>query len=186
VVFTRARRERTWSVTLGVLLIVLGIVAMIVPVFASLMLIKIIGWLLIFAAIEQAVDAFQSRGEGGLFLKVLLVVVYGVVALLLLFRPVSGAIAATAIIATLFLLDGVMEIALGLQRRREGKGSGWLFAGGVMSLVFAGIVLYWFPLSAAWTIGLLVGIRLVVKGIEHITRWSPGMEPGAGAGKRAA
>ncbi|HEY6271430.1 MAG TPA: DUF308 domain-containing protein [Terriglobales bacterium] len=185
-VFTKARRERTWSVTLGVLLILLGILAMIVPVFASLMLIKLLGWLLIFAAIEQAVEAFQSRGEGGLFLKVSLAVVYGVVALMLLFRPVSGAIAATAIIATLFLLDGVMEILLALQMRREGRPTQWIIIGAVMSLVFAGIVLYWFPLSAAWTIGLLVGIRLVVKGIEHLTRWSPGTEPAAGRGRRAA
>ena len=53
--------------------------------------------LLILAAMEQAVYAFQSRGEGGLFFKVLLAVLYAVVAGMLLRRPVSGAIAATAI-----------------------------------------------------------------------------------------
>jgi uncharacterized membrane protein HdeD (DUF308 family) len=168
-VFTKARRERTSSTVLGVILIVLGAASMIVPVFATLMLIKIMAWLLIVAAIEQAVYAFRSRDEGGLVLKLLLAVVYGVVALMLLLKPASGAIAATAIIATLFLLDGVMEIVLGFQMRRQGRRSGWLFAGGIVSFVFAGIVLYWFPLSAGWTLGLLVGIRLVIKGIEQIS-----------------
>jgi uncharacterized membrane protein HdeD (DUF308 family) len=168
-VFTKARRERTSSAALGVILIILGVASMIIPVFATLMLVKIMGWLLLFAAVEQAVYAFRSRDEGGLVLKVLLAVVYGIVALMLLLRQVSGAIAATGIIATLFLLDGVMEIVLGFQVRRQGRRSGWLFAGGIVSLVFAGIVLYWFPLSAGWTLGLLVGIRLVIKGIEQIT-----------------
>jgi uncharacterized membrane protein HdeD (DUF308 family) len=172
-VFTKTRRERTSSTALGVILIILGVASMIVPLFATLMMIKIMGWLLIVAAIEQAVYAFRSRDEGGLVLKVLLAVVYGAVALMLLLRPVSGAIAATAIIATLFLLDGVMEIVLGFQMRRQGRRSGWLLAGGLVSLVFAGIVLYQFPLSAVWTIGLLVGIRLVIKGIEQITSSSP-------------
>lgn len=171
-VMSKARRESS-SVAMGVLLIFLGCLAVILPLYATLMVIKLLGWLLIVAAIEQAVYAFRTREEGGLFLKVLLSVVYGVVALLLLLRPVSGAMAATAIIATLFLLDGVLDIALGFKLRRDGIRTGWLFIGGSMSLLFAAIVLYRFPLSAIWTLGLLVGIRLVVKGIEQITRSSP-------------
>lgn len=169
-VFTKARRERTWSVTLGVLLIVLGIISLIAPVLASAMFIKLMGWLLIFAAIEQGVHAFQSREEGGLFLKMLLVIIYGAIGLTLLFRSVSGAIAATAIIATLFLLDGVTEIRLGFEMRRQGRRTQWIFIGGIMSLVFAGIMFFRFPVDAAWTIGVLIGSRLVVKGIEQITR----------------
>lgn len=169
-VFTKARRERTWSVTLGVLLIILGIIAVLAPVIASAMFIKLMGWLLVFAAIEQGVHAFQSREEGGLFLKILLVVIYGLIGLTLLFRPVSGAIAATAIIATLFLLDGITEIRLAFEMRRQGRRTQWLFIGGIMSLVFAGIIFFRFPVSAAWTIGVLVGSRLIVKGIEQITR----------------
>lgn len=169
-----AGRASIWSAALGVLLIILGIVAMVVPLFAALALIKLLGWLLIVAAMEQAVYAFQSRGEGGLFFKVLLAVLYAVIAGILLRRPVSGAIAATAIIGSLFLLDGIMEIALGLRMRRDSKESGWLFAGGILSLIFGTITLYWFPASAVWTIGLLVGIRLIFKGIGQIMRSSAG------------
>lgn len=51
-----------------------------------------------------------------------------------------------------------------------------------MALLFGGIILYRFPLSAMWTIGLLVGVRLVVKGITQIVRASPGAQPGVGRG----
>jgi uncharacterized membrane protein HdeD (DUF308 family) len=171
---TAIARARSWSVTLGVLLIIVGIFAMIVPLFATLVLITVIGWMLVLAAIEQAVHAFQTRSEGGFLFKVLLAVLYAIVAVMLLRRPVSGAIAATAIIATLFVLDGIMEMVLALQLRHVSRRSGWLFAGGMLSLIFGGIILYSFPVSAVWTIGLLVGIRLVFKGIEHIASASSG------------
>jgi uncharacterized membrane protein HdeD (DUF308 family) len=178
-------RARAWSITLGVLLIILGIVATSAPVFVSLIFIKL---LLILAAVEQAVYAVQSRGENTFLLIVLLAVVYGVIALMLLFRPVGGTMAVTVIIATLFLLDGIMEIALGVQMHRQGRRSQWLFIGGIVSLAFAGSILYRFPSSAGWTLGLLVGIRMFVKGIEQLTRWTRGVEPrtGTGTGKRAA
>jgi uncharacterized membrane protein HdeD (DUF308 family) len=172
-------RSRIWSLTLGTSLIVLGIVAITLPVFATAILIQLMGWLLIIAAIEQAIYAFKNREEGGIFWRILLAVLYGIAACMLLLRPVSGAVTATVIIAILFLLDGVTEIGLGLRLRRQSRASGWLLAGGAMSLLFGGIVLYQFPLSAMWTIGLLVDIRLVVKGIAQIMGAAPGSQPGA-------
>ena len=161
-------RANSWSVILGAVLIVLGVIAMFAPMFATFTLIKLMGWLLILAAIEQGIHAYQARGEGGVFWKVALAVLYAVVAILLLRRPVSGAMAATAILGVLFLLDGIAEIALGISTRREGGRSGWLFAGGVMSLLFGGIILRSFPVSALWVLGLLVGVRLIFKGVEQI------------------
>ncbi|HKD81091.1 MAG TPA: DUF308 domain-containing protein [Candidatus Angelobacter sp.] len=178
----REARARTWSRLLGILLILLGVVAIISPVFAMATLIKAMGWLLLIAAIEQAIDAFQSREEGGVFWRGLLAVVYGVAGCILLLRPASGAAAGTVIIAILFFLDGITEIGLGIQSRHESGTRGWLLAGGTMSLLFGGIILYRFPIGAMWTIGLFVGIRLVVKGITQIVRVSAAMHSGAGRG----
>ena len=108
----RARRANSWSVTLGVVLIILGVVAMFAPLLATLTLIKMMGWLLILAAIEQGIYAYKVRAEGGFFWKVALAVLYVVVGIMLLRRPVSGAMAAPAILGVLFLLDGIAEIAL--------------------------------------------------------------------------
>src|SRR5215472_10543661 len=94
-------RRKHGSTTLGVLLIVLGAIALLVPLFSALLFIRVIMWLLVFAAVEQVIYAFQTRGEGGLFLKVLLAVLYAVAGGLLLSRPVSGAIVVTAVIGFL-------------------------------------------------------------------------------------
>jgi len=174
------RRASRWSKILGVLLIAVGVVAIIVPFFAAQTMIRVMGWLLILAAIEQGVEAYQSRSEGGLFLKVFLAVLYAFVAFLLLGRPASGDAVAIVIIAMLFLLDGITEIALALRTRREGARSEWLFAGGAISFLFGAIILYTFPVNSLWIVGLLVGIRLIVKGIEQITSSLPRVKPGAG------
>ena len=163
-----APRPRGLSIALGALLIILGICAMIVPFTATMAVIFLIGWLLIIAAVEQAIYAFRSGDQGGVLLKILLAVLYGVVGTMVLRRPVSGAMAATAIIATLLIIDGVMEIALGFQLGRRSRRTGWLFAGGVLSLLMGIIIWRAFPLSATWVIGLFVGIRLIFKGVEHI------------------
>jgi uncharacterized membrane protein HdeD (DUF308 family) len=130
-----------------------------------------------------------AAGRGGLFFKLGLAVLYGIVAIMLLRRPVSGAIVATATIGILFLLDGILVLAAALRARGAGARSGWLFVGGIISLLFAAIVFCEFPVSALWTIGLLVGIRLLFKGIEQIMGAlpAPGREDDRPAGlKRAA
>lgn len=165
---------------LGALLILLGLAAIISPAFATATLIRAMGWLLIIAALEQAIYAFQNREEGGVFWKVMLAVAYGIAACMLLVRPTTGAAAGTVIIAILFLLDGVTEIGLALRLHHQSRARGWLLAGGTMSLLFGGIILYQFPNSAMWTIGLLVGVRLVVKGITQIMRVAPSTQPGIG------
>ncbi len=159
--------RRSGSTALGVLLIILGAIAVMAPFLAAFVLIRIIAWLLIFAAIEQAIHAFRSSGEGGLFIKIALAVLYAVAGGALLTRPVTGGIAATAIIGVLLVADGITEIFLGVQLLRTFARGGWLLAGGVLSLLLGALILYRLPWSMA-AVGLLIGIRLIFKGIEQI------------------
>src|SRR5215469_1820747 len=160
------------SKALGVFLIVLGAIALLAPFFAALFVIRVLMWLLVFAAIEQVIYAFQTRGEGGLFLKLALAVLYAVAGGLLLSRPFGGAIAVTAVIGFLLIADGLAEIALGVELRRTyDPRIGWLIAGGILSVALGGFIVFGLPRSML-AVGMLLGIRLVFKGIEHIVRSS--------------
>lgn len=167
-------KRKHGSTSWGVFLIVLGAIALLVPLFAALFVIKVLMWLLVFAAIEQVIYAFQTRGEGGLFLKLLLGVLYAVAGGLLLSRPIAGIITVTAVVGFLLIVDGVAEIALGVLLRGTYDSSiGWLFAGGILSVVLGGLIVLGLPRSVA-AVGILLGIRLIFKGIEHIVRSSMG------------
>src|SRR4051794_12897751 len=66
------RRSSGWLLFLGIVLIVLGTFALIVPMFATLSIVLIYGWLLLFAGGAQVVAAVASRLWGGFFLHLLM------------------------------------------------------------------------------------------------------------------
>ena len=71
-----AKSKKTWSLWVGALLVILGILAVSLPFTATVAVAFMTGWLLIFAGIEQVVYAMRLRDEGGLFTKILLAGVY--------------------------------------------------------------------------------------------------------------
>jgi len=158
---------KTWSVWLGVLLVILGILAISLPFMATLAVVFITGWLLILAGIEQVLYALRRHDEGGLFTKILLAGVYIIAGGMLLRRPVAGMLGVTAIFATVFIIDGILEIALAI-RLRGTVAIHWLLIGGILSLVFGALIWRGFPNTSFFLIGTFLGVRLIFKGIEHI------------------
>jgi hypothetical protein len=53
-----------WITAIAVLMVVLGIIAISFPLFATIASTLVFGWLFIFAGIAQIVYAFHSRGAG--------------------------------------------------------------------------------------------------------------------------
>ena len=161
------KSKKTWSLWLGALLVILGILAISLPFTATMAIAFITGWLLIFAGIEQLVYAMWLRGEGGLFTKILLAGVYIVAGGMLLRRPVAGMLGIAVIFVTVFIVDGILEIALAM-RLRGTVAIHWLLMGGILSLVFGALIWRGFPNTSFFLIGTFLGVRLIVKGIEHI------------------
>jgi len=70
------------------------------------------------------------------------------------------------------IADGIAEIALGVQLRRTyDPRIGWLFAGGILSMLLGVLIVFGLPRSVM-AVGMLLGIRLIFKGVEHIVRSS--------------
>jgi uncharacterized membrane protein HdeD (DUF308 family) len=73
------------------------------------------------------------------------------------------------VLIAFFLIDGVLSIFLSIEHRRELVGRwGWILFSGIVDLVIAGIILAGLPGTAAWALGLLVGIDLVFGGTSLI------------------
>lgn len=158
------------ALAMGLLLIVLGAVAIILPMVVTLIVTWLLGWVLVFAAIAQFLEAILTRGENGTISRILLAVLYAVFGGMLLLRPVTAAIAPTAILATLFIIVGIIELGLAFRLRGSTADRGWLMSGGILSIVLGVMIWRGFTLSAVWAIGLFVGVRVVFKGIEVMMR----------------
>ena len=92
-----------------------------------------------------------------------------VVGVLLIVLPVNGAISLTLLLAAFFTVDGVASIMYSLAHRQQLTGQwGWLFVDGLLDLLVAALIIIGFPGTAAWAIGVLVGINMIFGGTSLI------------------
>jgi uncharacterized membrane protein HdeD (DUF308 family) len=153
----------------GVILLVLGVLAIVVPPLASLAVTVLIGWLFLISGIAGLVMTIWARRAPGFWWALLSAVIAILAGGALLWSPVQGVLSLTFVVIAFFLIDGVLSIVLAIEHRRQLAGRwGWILLSGIVDLIIAGIIYAGLPGSAAWAIGLLVGIDLVFGGIALI------------------
>jgi len=92
-----------------------------------------------------------------------------VVGLLLLTRPVGGALSLTLLLIAFFIVEGAVSIMFALDHKRELSGQwGWMLVSGIIDLALAMMIFAGLPSTAAWALGLLVGINMIFGGAAMI------------------
>ncbi len=156
-----------WFVAFGVLAIVLGMLAISLPLMAGLGIAMLLGWLLVFGGVARFVNAFSTRQEQGFGLRLILAVLRLVAGIVILARPAGGLAFLTIVLGVFFLTAGIAKISLSLQVKPL-PNWGWMMFSGVTSLILALMILLRLPSSAAWVIGLLVGIEMLFAGWSSV------------------
>jgi uncharacterized membrane protein HdeD (DUF308 family) len=150
---------------MAILLIVLGILALLCPLTTGVAIAYLVGGLIVVAGIVRLLHAFQSGsvGEGVFAFIIGLVMVIGGV--LMLLHPVMNLMALTLLMAIYFFVEGFFTLVGGV--RMAGKpGWGFVIFNGVVTLLL-GLLIWWeWPLSGAWALGVLVGIHLLLTGVQ--------------------
>jgi uncharacterized membrane protein HdeD (DUF308 family) len=149
----------------GVVLLVLGVLAIAVPQVATLAVEILIGWLFLVSGIVGAIMTFSMRTAPGFWWSLLSAILGIGAGIALLVSPATGAVSLTLILIAFFIIEGVASIMFALEHKRELSGRwGWMLASGIVDLVLAGAVFVMLPGAAGWVIGLMVGINLVFGG----------------------
>ncbi|MSO46941.1 MAG: HdeD family acid-resistance protein [Thermoleophilia bacterium] len=161
---------KSWKIllTAGIISVVLGAIAIILPPLASVTITYLVGILLLIGAVAYVAEAISRGSTGHRIWSALLAVLYVVAGVWLIINPISGTITLTWILATFFLLIGVLRLIAGISSRGKLPNSGRTIVNGVLSILIAVLVIGNLPSSAAWAIGLLVGIQLLFDGIALI------------------
>lgn len=160
--------RRHWVLFLieGIVLVVFGAIAIVLPGIAALAVTILLGWLFLFSGILGLVTTIWMRQLPGFWwslLSALLAIITGVA---LLAWPFGGVLSLTLVLAVFFMIEGVASIMYALDHRREFTGRwGWMLASGVIDLLLAALILVGFPGTASWAIGLLVGINMLMGGV---------------------
>ena len=164
---TARPRSRTLFVGGGILVALLGLVAIFSPFVTGIAITFVLGAVLLVGAVGHVVAAFSGRGWTGFAFQVLLAVLYAVAGISLLTEPIVGLVTLTLILVAYLLVEGVVEIVQGF-RVRPARGWGWLVGSGTISVVLAILLFAGLPATAAWALGLLVGLGLLSTGVSMV------------------
>lgn len=151
----------------GILLIVAGLAALALPLFVGLAVEAVVGWAFVIAGVSQLLYVFRAKGWGGFAWQLLIGAVFLLGGITLLANPVAGLISLTLVIIATFMVSGALKILVGF-RLRPMDGWGWFVLLGLLSLAVGLLIWNRLPSSAAWSLGLLVGIDLLSTGLVFL------------------
>lgn len=164
----------------GIILVLLGIAAILLPPVAGLAITILVGWLLLIGGIVGLVATLGARHAPGFGWSLLSAIVALLAGGVLLWNPLQGLLTLTYVLVAYFIVDGVLMIAYAIAHRRELSGRWeWLMVNGVIDLVLAALIISGLPGSFAWALGLLVGIDLVFGGSSLIAMALAARQPAA-------
>jgi uncharacterized membrane protein HdeD (DUF308 family) len=153
----------------GVVLLVLGATAVVLPPIATLAVTILFGWLFLVSGVVGLFTSFWMRNAPGFWWSLLSAVLGIVVGAMLLGSPLVGAFSLTLVLIAFFLIEGVVSIMFALDHKRELSGQwGWMLMSGLIDLVLAVMIFAGLPSTAAWAVGLLVGINMIFGGTALI------------------
>ncbi len=153
----------------GVILVVLGLAAILVPPIAGLAATIFLGWLFLIGGIVGFVATLRARHAPGFWWALLSALVALLAGGVLLWNPLQGLLTLTYVLIAYFIVDGVLMIIFAIAHRRELSGRWeWLMLNGVIDLVLAALILTGLPGAFTWALGLLLGIDLVFGGTSLI------------------
>jgi uncharacterized membrane protein HdeD (DUF308 family) len=156
-----------WGLMLaqGAIMVVLGLVAVVWPVTATIAVDIFAGWLFLISGSIGLVAIFSADNVPAFIWSLITAALSVVVGVLLIWRPIEGAVSLTFVLIAFFIAEGVFQIATSIAYRDVVSRSwGWMLVSGITDLVLAAIIIIGMPLSAGWALGLLVGINLVTSG----------------------
>ena len=144
-----AKKNTGLLIFLGVLTVILGFIAIGAPMITGVAVSIMVGALLFIAGIAQVVHAFKS-GQWGTGILGTLIGVLGVIAgLLMMFRPVTGLLTITLMLAIYFIVDGIFEIIASFKIKPD-SGWGWVLFNGIIALLLGLMIWRQWPVSGAW------------------------------------
>ena len=163
----QARHASTASVLWGVALIVFGMVAVGSPLVAALAVNVVVAWLIALAGGVHLLLAFRAHGAGSVIWKALVGIAYLCFGIYMIMHPLLGVASLTLLLASLFLVEGILNIVL-FFKMRPVHGSTWVLVDGIITLLLGLMIYMQWPSSSAWAIGTLVGISMIFSGVARV------------------
>ena len=156
-----------WFVALGIAFIVLGAIALAHVLVATLASVLYVGALMVVAGVVQVIHAFRVQTWGRFFYWLLSGLLYAVAGFFAFYNPLLASAVLTFLLAVALVAAGLLRLWVGWEHRAE-KGSGWIIAAGIVTLLVGILIALRWPANSLWVLGLFLAIDLVFQGWTFI------------------
>jgi uncharacterized membrane protein HdeD (DUF308 family) len=161
------RKARRWLMVSAILALLGGAAAIVVPALATLTMTIFIGWILVYSGVVMAIHSWTQRAAGRTWERALQALLALVIGIYMVLFPGAGALSLTLLLVIWFVIGGGLQLA-GARQLRGLPGAGWMLFGGVLAILLAVLIALDLPSSAAWAIGLIVGVNLIFWGTRTL------------------
>jgi uncharacterized membrane protein HdeD (DUF308 family) len=151
-----------WFLGLGIVMMIVGGLAIGAACIATLATVLLFGWLLVVGGVVQVVNAFLARCWRGFAAHLLVGLLQLIVGGIMVSEPLRAAAALTLILAVCFMVGGLLRIAVAVLERFADWG--WVLLNGLITWILGIAIWREWPESSLWVIGLFVGIDLLFNG----------------------
>ncbi|RRA48800.1 HdeD family acid-resistance protein [Acidipila sp. EB88] len=164
--------------TAGIVLIILGLLALFLPLVAGVAITAVVGWVLVLAGAAHFYFGYHARTTGAVVWQCLIGLVYVVVGFFLVVHPARALPQLTILLAAYFVIEGAFELVLYF-RLRAGHRASWFLWDGLITLILGIMIWAQWPYSSVWALGTIVGISLLMSGFARLQFRSgrPGLLP---------
>ena len=161
------RRASGWSIVLGVLMIIAGMIAIIAPGIAGAFLVIVLGWMAIFNGGAQLFYAFSGHEAKHRWLEVLLGIVYIIAGIYFLMHTLAALLVLTLFLGSFLIVYAIFALVLAF-RMRPHAGWGWVLFDAIITGLLGVLIWIHWPQTSGWVIGTLFGISFIVSGVTRI------------------
>jgi len=151
----------------GAALAVVGLLALLFPVGATIVVARMVGWLLILSGLVTVWDAFSVEGTGSFFGELLIGLLKLALGVYLLWHPDVSIVALTLLLAIVFIIDGTVQVAMALELRPM-DGWVWMLLAGLIAIGVGLLIAAELPRFSLVAVGIYIGISFVSTGIARI------------------
>lgn len=156
---------RTLVLTVGVAMVVLGVMAILAPYIATIATTFFLGGVLLADGALRLVHAIEDRRSPGFAWTLLSAILYGLVGFAFIAFPIGGMVTLTVLLGTFFVIGGFVKTIRSFQLRGQ-KHWGWILFDGLVTLALGIILWTGFPATALWAVGLIIGVDALVSGMS--------------------
>lgn len=157
--------QRGWFIALGVVLIVLGGIAAVHVLAATVASVMFIGVLMLVGGVGQLVHAWRVKGWKSFLLWTLAGLAYTIAGFIALTNPVVGAAVLTLLFGATLIAAGALRLWIWSQNRGQ-SGWQWLIVSGFITLLAGVLIAAGWPGNSLWILGLLLAFDLLFQGIS--------------------